>query len=227
MEVSQVGKSQFEQKVNERVSEVVEHIVTEMGAEIHDDLMQKLLTFRLYLERIERSLSEPEEMANLLREMKGEFEHVNGSVRDLSKRLMPVFLESGELDNYINYLCQNMQRNTNAHIEFEVKGTVLKLDANAKLYLYRIVQELIHNALKHSFAWHIRVALTWLEKGLRIQVEDDGSALQKIDDFIENLKNKKNTLYIRTRALGASIQYEKGTKGLIATVDYTLPVEQS
>jgi signal transduction histidine kinase len=88
------------------------------------------------------------------------------------------------------------------------------------MYLFRIVQELVHNAFKHSAAWHVWVRLTWEAQKLIIEVEDDGSGFSKIPEFIDRLKKKHNSLKMRTLAIGAKISYLQGEKGLMAHVEY-------
>jgi signal transduction histidine kinase len=105
-----------------------------------------------------------------------------------------------------------------AHIHFESDGTPQSIENQQEMYILRIVQELIHNAFKHSSAWHIWVRLKWDSSQLAIEVEDDGSGFSRIPEFISRLKKKNNTLKMRTLAIGASIDYLQGAKGLLARV---------
>jgi signal transduction histidine kinase len=86
------------------------------------------------------------------------------------------------------------------------------------MHVFRIVQELIHNAFKHSAAWHIWVRLTWSNQGIIIEVEDDGSGFSKVQEFVKRLKSKNNTLKLRSMTIGATIEYLQGSKGLLARV---------
>ena len=44
----------------------------------------------------------------------------------------------------------------------------------AKIAVFRIVQEALNNVLKHSEAKHARIQLEFAEKGIRLNVRDDG-----------------------------------------------------
>lgn len=92
-------------------------------------------------------------------------------------------------------------------------------------YLFRVVQELIHNAFKHSAAWHVWVRLNWDSSRIMLAVEDDGTGFSKVSEFIRRLKQKNNTLRLRCSVIGASINYSPGPRGLLATV--VLPLNQS
>jgi signal transduction histidine kinase len=197
--------------------EACEHIISEMGAELHDDLIQKLSIFRLYLDRLERSKSDPSEIESLLLKMNVDYQEVVQSVRRISRRMLPVKMEGDSFQSGINLLCQNMERPGGSTIHFHPQGKEQHL---TELYLYRIIQELVHNALRHSSAWHVWVRLIWTERRLLIEVEDDGTAFSNIPEFISSLRKKHNTLRMRSHVIGAGIEYLQGSKGLLARVTY-------
>jgi signal transduction histidine kinase len=139
-------------------------------------------------------------------------------VRNISRRLLPAKIEGETLANTLELLCQNMEHPGTGHIHFDNDGTPISLEPQTERYLFRIVQELIHNAFKHSSAWHIWVRLKWTFEQLTIEVEDDGTGFSKIPDFIKRLKRKNNTLKLRSTIIGANIQYSQGEKGLLAKI---------
>jgi signal transduction histidine kinase len=217
-----VTSKKFEQEVSRQVAEACDQITSEMGAEIHDDLIQKLSIFRLYLDRLEQSVHNPDETARLLLSMRSDFENVIQSVRRISRQLMPVNTADSPLSEGIKLLCQDMERPVSGNIHLEVSGDEQRISLFSATYLLRIIQELIHNAFKHSSAWHIWVRLEWSSKYLIIEVEDDGTGFHRISDFIDRLRAKNNTLRMRSQTLGASLTYHHGKNGLLARVQYRL-----
>lgn len=211
-----ISKKKIEDEIAKRTAEACEHIISEMGAELHDDLIQKLSVFRLYIDRMERSSGDQAEIDSLSIKMRTEFEQVIRVVRNVSRRLLPAKMEGDTLDKTLQILCQNMEHPGTGHIHFENTGTARPLDPQTERYLFRIVQELIHNAFKHSSAWHIWVRLRWDPDRLLLEVEDDGTGFSKIPEFVERLKKKNNTLKLRTSIIGATINYTQGEKGLLA-----------
>jgi len=206
-------------EISRRATEACEHIITEMGAELHDDLIQKLSIFGLYIDRLEKSLHNPQEIESLIFKMRVDFQEVAQSVRKISRQLMPVRMDNESFQRGIEILCQNMERGIE-HIHFEFKGSEQKIPAQSEIYLYRIIQELIHNAFKHSAAWHIWVRLAWFADHLTLEVEDDGTGFHKLNEFIDLLRKKHNSLRMRTQVIGASIEYLVGSKGLMARIQY-------
>lgn len=217
-----LSKSKMEAEIARRVAETCEQIISEMGAELHDDLIQKLSVFRLYIDRMERSSADQGEIDALSIKMRSEFDQVIHAVRNISRRLLPAQMDGETLDKTLQILCQNMEHPGAGHIHFENKGTPATLDPQTERYLFRIVQELIHNALKHSSAWHIWTRLKWEPTKLTVEVEDDGTGFSKIPDYIEKLKKKNNTLKLRSTIIGARISYSQGEKGLLASVHLNL-----
>jgi signal transduction histidine kinase len=213
-----ISNKKLEAEIARRAAETCDHIISEMGAELHDDLIQKLSVFRLYIDRMERAASDEAEIESLFIKMRSEFDQVIHVVRNISRRLLPVKMDGDTLEKTIEMLCQNMEHPGTGHIHFANEGSAIALESQTERYLYRIVQELIHNAFKHSSAWHIWVRLTWSAGILLVEVEDDGTGFSKIPEFIERLKTKNNTLRLRASIIGATIKYSQGEKGLLATL---------
>lgn len=214
-----LSHKKLELEISKRAAEACDQIISEMGAELHDDLIQKLSVFRLYIDRMERSSGDRAEIESLSIKMRTEFDQVIHVVRNISRRLLPVKMEGDTLVKTLEILCQNMEHPGTGHIHFESAGSPVSLENHVERYVFRIVQELIHNAFKHSSAWHIWVRLHWTSEKMIIEVEDDGTGFSKIPEFIERLKRKNNTLKLRSTIIGANIDYFQGEKGLLARLE--------
>jgi signal transduction histidine kinase len=213
-----ISYKKFEAEVSKQATHACDHIIEEMGAEIHDDLIQKLSVFQFYMDRLEKSSRDPEEIEHLLLKMRTDFNSVTQAVRKISRRLMPVRMEGQDFQTSIELLCQNMAGGETGNIHLSTSGNPRKISETTEHNLYRIVQELIHNAFKHSAAWHISVRMKWEPRILSIEVEDDGTNFQKPAAFINTLNKKYNTLKMRSRAINANISYHRGENGLVANV---------
>lgn len=214
--------SDFEDRISIRAAEFCEHIISEMGAELHDDVIQKLTALSFYLERIERSADEPAEVLNLVTRMRGDFENVTQTVRGISRRLHPVHRLDASFHSDVKTLCDGMQPPGNATVTVTSSGAEKHLDHDTFMYMFRIIQELVHNAFKHSAAWKVDVAIVWTDDRLFVRVEDDGTRHMNIEGITTELKTKYNTLQMRSRAINANIRYDKGRKGLLVEVELPL-----
>jgi len=215
-------KKDFEIAVSKQSMAVCEEIVTELGAEIHDDLIQRLTILRLSIDRLETTLNGAPDADRVLATIKAEYLAVIDSVRRTSQILLPTYLEEDSFSSNIRTLCQTLERPGAGNIQLTISGDELPLDRQSRVYLNRIVQEIIHNAFKHSAAWHVWVNLIWSARELTIRVEDDGSGFSKIPVFVGLLRSKWNTLRMRCRAINADIEFKQGSNGLIVQVVYPL-----
>lgn len=206
-------------EVSNRVTEACDAILSEIGAELHDDLVQKLTVLRLLIDRLEKSSSDATEVEAIAIRMESEFERLIVSVRKISRQLLPAPMEGDTFIDRIEALCQNMQQIGTTHIHFQNDGACQNLGPTIEKHLFRIIQELINNSFKHSFAWHIWIHLNWTKEKLVLEVEDDGSGFSKIPEFAKRLKQKHNTLKMRTDIIRASLTYIQGEKGLIARIE--------
>lgn len=212
------SRQDFDKAVSQASMEFCEQVISQMGAEIHDDLIQRLTILRLYLDRLERSKSDPAEIEILVAGMQADFQQVVESVRNISRQLLPMKMENDSFQKGIHLLCQNMERPGTGTIHFQSHGPECRLPQPSDIHLFRIVQELIHNAIRHSSAWHVWVTIRNEGHQLTVEVEDDGTNFSKLNDAITALHRKYNTLKMRCGIIGAQIQYYQGKSGLLAKV---------
>ncbi len=102
---------------------------------------------------------------------------LDNTIRELRKvahNLMPEALVRFGLKNAVLDFCNSMQVSSKTKIIFEQMGTERQLSNTADLYIYRIIQELINNAVKHSACNQILVQLTKTTDKILLTVEDDG-----------------------------------------------------
>src|SRR5690606_34984585 len=129
-----LSQKSLEAEVARRVAETCEQIISEMGAELHDDLIQRLSVFRLYIDRMERSSPDQSEVAALSVKMRSEFDQVIHVVRNISRRLLPSQMEGEKLDKTLARLCQNMEHPGAGHVHFDNSGEPVPLSPQVEHY---------------------------------------------------------------------------------------------
>lgn len=214
------SKSAFNQQVSIKAAEFCEQAASDMGAELHDEIVQKLASMSFDIERIERAASEPGEVLTLINKMRRDLDGLARTVRAISQRLNPIHVNTISFNQAIVELIESVKIVGQIHINCSVTGEEKVLSKLTFTYLYRIVQELIQNALKHSSAWRIDVDLFWTNESLVIEVEDDGTYSVKMDEIVSSLKKRHNTLKMRCQVINANLNYSKGSKGLLVRVEY-------
>jgi signal transduction histidine kinase len=202
--------------VNELI-ERYENEILKMGADIHDDLIQKLTVYRLHVDKLEHAetILEVQVIAD---RMKTDFKTVVDSIRRITRRLLPE-MEIGSFTGMMRELCRREEKPGVAFIRFKSEGQEVTINESHQPHLLRIVQELINNATKHTLAWHIEVRLDWKPDELQIEVEDDG---KRFEDLAEKMRKPGTfaTLRMRTGRIGAHIRFAQGFNGTKAIVSY-------
>src|ERR1044071_2507370 len=140
------SSSDFNERVSMRAAEFCEQVILEMGAELHDEVIQKLTSMSLYIERIERAAGDTTEVLSLVTRMRSDFDSITRSVRAISSRFHPVQFTDISFNASILQLCDTMQTPGNGHISCSSIGEELSLSRLSFTYLYRIVQEQIGRA---------------------------------------------------------------------------------
>ena len=128
-------------------------------------------------------------------------------LRKVAHNLMPEALVKFGLNNAVSDFCNAMQMASKIKIIFEPMGIERQLTNTADLYVYRIIQELINNALKHAAPNQILVQLTKTSDKILLTVEDDGKGFNK-----EILASAKG---IGMKNLQQRIDYFKGKMELV------------
>lgn len=95
-------------------------------------------------------------------------------VRNTAHHLMPALLLRMGLVEAVRVFCSNVQRATGLFIRYHYFGFIDIQDKNKELIIYRCIQELIQNIIKHAGASQALVQLSRHNDVLMINVEDDG-----------------------------------------------------
>ena len=74
------------------------------------------------------------------------------------------------LENY----CENLNLSGKIKVQFQAYGTEQRMEQNTEIVLYRIVQELLNNVIKHADAKHVLIQLMREGDRFSLTVEDDG-----------------------------------------------------
>jgi PAS domain S-box-containing protein len=144
-----------------------------IARELHDDIAQQIAVLGLDIEELrrrrglDRGVDIPTNGAN---ERVG---HLARSVQHLTHRLHPQHLEIIGLVPALSRLARELSR-PELTITFAHDGVPEMLPPETTINLFRVVQEAVQNAIKHSGARHVAVQLSDDAAGLTLTIEDDG-----------------------------------------------------
>jgi two-component system NarL family sensor kinase len=164
---------EYQQKMLQAALESQENERKRLAADLHDGIGAMLSTIRLRLGILARTEGIPIENIDQAKAM---LDDTIASVRSLSRDLLPSTLEKFGLSQAVKDLCEQYSSVSGLPILFSEQGVVTINESSDQLMIFRIVQELIGNAMKHAQATIIRVELNGGDR-LELRVIDDGIGL--------------------------------------------------
>ena len=183
-----------------------------ISRELHDGLGQKLIAIKLQLEST--SKQNADETKTTIDEVKVDFLKIIDEVRQISNNLAPNILNESGIDVSLKNLCESINRTTKIDIELSVFGDYSTNDPKVKFYIYRIAQEALNNAIKHSGATKIQIQLLGNTDSIILVLEDNGKGFVYDSNFctpsngIYNMKERarllNGTLDIETEPLSGT-----------------------
>jgi two-component system, NarL family, sensor kinase len=140
-------------------------------------------------------------------------------MRRVAHNMMPEALLKFGLSEALQDFCDGINESCELKMKYMQLGPDEPLEKSTEVILYRIVQELTNNAIKHAAAQHILIQLNKHDHGLTLTVEDDGRGFdtkQTRDGKGDGLKNVQSRVDYLKGSL--SIESETG-KGTSCTVE--------
>lgn len=193
-----------------------------IARELHDDFGQQLALLASRLDAVGRShkLSRNLMLSGLTDARKG-LQDLARSVHHLSYELHPGKLKLLGLGPTLDGLCRSIQTESGARITFDSIGLSADVSEDRALCVFRVAQEALQNAVKHSGARNIQVHVAATASELTLRISDDGTG------FDQTLPRPKGlgllTMRERVELMGGTLTIETG-RGSGTTIDASVPV---
>lgn len=188
--------------------------------DLHDDICQRLAGISMLC----RSYSRKDSGIK-----KEEMEELAGLVSDTLQRTRqyahdsyPVDLETLGLDNSLNNLCNSFEEQSGIKCIYKWSISAdYNFDKLQKLNIFRIIQEALHNVLKHSNARQVNVSCLAQNGTIIVRVADDGKGLDLRSETYYGIG--LNSMQYRANQIGASFSISNQNIGG-ACVEIKMPV---
>ncbi|QQS52170.1 MAG: hypothetical protein IPM71_05400 [Bacteroidota bacterium] len=121
-------------------------------------------------------------------------------LRQVAHNMMPEALIKFGLKDALTDFCTSLENLKEINIQFRFYGENQRMDQNIEIALYRIAQELVNYALKHSGASEVLIDLVQDKERINLTIEDNGKGfdIDKISEFkgmgLKSLKSRVNAL---------------------------------
>ena len=200
-------------RLERQILEISDLEQARIGQDMHDGLCQQLVSLAFDANLLESELSahrRPE--AKKARRIAEFLDQAITETRQLSRGLFVVRLETEGLPLALKELARANSARSQIHCRFESQGSAAVKNIAIATHLYRIAQEAVTNAIKHSRAGDVSIRLKVRESQIELKVEDDGAGLSPS-------KKKKaaglglHIMAYRARAIGGTLDIGPGRRG--------------
>ena len=191
-------------RLERQLIESTEREQRRIGRDLHDGLGQHLTALEMMNHALVVQLrGQAPKLEPLANEISRHIRQIVTHTRQLSHGLCPVALTADGLMNALNGLAELTCAGGQVNCTFACPDPVMLDDLNVATQLYRIAQEAVSNAVRHSGAKHICISLARAGARLELTVEDNGKGLPP--DFADRRGLGLSTMHYRARLIGANL----------------------
>lgn len=198
-----------------------------IARELHDQTIQSLVALSYDEHKLRRYLDESIPAADeSLDRVIGTTTQVVDDLRRIIRAMRPIYLEQLGLTPALEMLAQDTRVGDRVEVIFEKQGTPRRVPPEHEMALYRITQEVLNNARRHSHADQINLSVQFKEESLLIVVRDNGSGFvipKDISDWSKVGHFGIMGMHERAALIGAQIEVES-VPGQGTTVKISIPL---
>lgn len=207
-------QAQHQQEILQVQLEIQNQTLQHISGELHDNIGQllTLVRFKLNMLEVEETITPKQ-----IEEVNEVVEKTIYELRGLSKSLDGDFVKNFGLVESLSHELGRIRSTGKYQTEILTEGEVYRLEGQKEIVLFRVMQEILSNTLKHAKAKYIKVTLQFTPSHFSLTVQDDGKGFdyeavlgREMSQSGAGLRNIQR----RTEMLGGtcSFQTAQGTK---------------
>lgn len=192
--------------------------------ELHDSVMVEFASVKMQLNALPQQFPEMASSENHKRIVQ-QMDRATKELRLTAHNLMPDLLLDEGLVQAIFYFCNNIRKTSGLPISFQHIGLpVPRFIVDFEILIYRTVQEIIQNIIKHAEAGKALVQIQYDGEYLSITIEDNGKGFDRNKDHegmgLRSIKNRLQTFHSQldiksVLGMGTTVLIESQAKNLI------------
>ena len=208
----------YEREILQSQIEIQNHTLKQIGQELHDHIGQLLSLAMLQLNILDDEMDGSQHHPAL-----NEVQQVIGTiiqdVRTLSKSLDSDTIQRFGLCDSLTMELDRIQRMGRFQTQLTVQGTPYSLDPQVETVLFRMAQESLNNAIKHSAAKTLSVLIDYESQQFTLTIADDGrgfsvaeTSQRVINESGSGLRNLQQRAILLGGVCEVDSQSGRGTK---------------
>jgi signal transduction histidine kinase len=208
-------------QLQKQVLEISEREQRRIGQDLHDGLGQQLTAIEMMFQSLKNNAAVAADPGKLKKELDNLSQYIRSAItqtRSLAHGLTPFKVTSGGLEIALAELAKTTTATGRIVCKLQCKSPVTLDDPEAATNLYRIAQEAVNNAVKHSGGSRISIELYRKKGTLSLRISDNGKGLSTPDTEGLGLRVMNH----RAGVVGAQLQINS-TKGKGVVVSCLLP----
>ena len=197
-----------------------------IAQDLHDSVGGMLSTVKLSISQIENKIDKLElKTENQFLKTKDLIDKTVDEVRRVSYNLKSITLEKLGLAAAISTLLDKINSLNSIRVDYQAHGLDQRLMAEIELDIFRIIQELVSNVLKHAKASKLTVNINQFDDVINIMIEDDGIGI-KPHHLQEKTGMGLKNIHARIKKLNGSIKFDqKVQRGTLVNID--IPIQKT
>ena len=212
----------FREKLLENTIQSQEAERNRLARELHDGIVQEMVACGMKSDSLKSYLGNEIALQDQIDTLTEYIKKITLDTRDVSHNLMSADMSNMTFAELLDQLSQTL--NSISKIEFDIRHDLgeLSLEEDVKVNLYRVIQELANNIIKHSEASEALV-MVYLDKSILIvNVSDNGKGISESEKSREGIG--LSNIRSRINSIGGSLKFVNRKKSGL-TVEITVQIE--
>ena len=160
--------------VSGKLIEAQEQERRRIARELHDDIGQRLALLSIQLAQFRQSYSNQPDFTGRIDQLQTQTSEIAADVQSLSHELHSSKLQYLGLAAALKGFCQEFSEQQKVEVDFKSHDLPTPVSPDASLCFFRVLQEALHNAAKHSAVRHFEVRLWGTPDEIHLTISDSG-----------------------------------------------------
>jgi signal transduction histidine kinase len=221
-------RAELERKISERrvlnaIIRTEERERKRFAKDMHDGIGPLLSTIKLYMNELISEDVEKKEKEESMDYINKLIDDALSGIRTISNNLTPRVIDEYGLVSAINEFCISINKTHKLAIDFKSPDK-LNLSNHIEINLFRIINELVNNTLKHADASKVRITITEENSHIIFTYSDNGRGF----DYSKYIEDKQkgdgiNNILTRVQSMDGDINIETGeSKGINVRIEFNV-----
>jgi PAS domain S-box-containing protein len=201
-----------------------------IARELHDDTIQEIVALSRQLDNLIDKRIGPEEERRenrrLIEDAQRKVDTILKGIRRFTRDLRPSILDDLGLVPALEWLTTDISEQFKIPIKISIRGKEQHIASDAALVMFRIAQESLRNACRHSGATHIQVELKYASQKVTLSITDNGQGFNPPEDTSNLIRRGKlgvAGMYERAQLIGANLSIKSNkNKGTSVTLEVNI-----